>query len=173
MASSRDTTSPPLSRYQKKRDFTVTPEPASTTASATNAEYPGFVIQKHCATRLHYDFRLEHDGVLLSWTGPKGPCYDPREKRMAVHVEAHPVDYANFEGSIPKKQYGAGTVIVWDRGTWEVVGDASKSMEAGKLVSIYTEKSSPGCGSSYEYRNQTTNKTSGCFSRSAMRGRAR
>jgi len=134
MASSRDTTSPPLSRYRKKRDFTVTPEPAASTASVTNAGNSGFVIQKHWASRLHYDFRLELDGVLLSWAVPKGPCYDPNEKRMAVHVEDHPIDYAGFEGTIPKKQYGAGTVIVWDRGTWEPVGDASNGMEVGKLV---------------------------------------
>ncbi|KAK42510.1 ATP-dependent DNA ligase, partial [Caballeronia jiangsuensis] len=91
-------------------------------------------MQKHWASRLHYDFRLEHNGVLLSWAVPKGPCYDPAKKQMAVHVEDHPVDYASFEGTIPPKQYGAGTVIVWDRGTWEPVGDADKGMEAGKLI---------------------------------------
>jgi bifunctional non-homologous end joining protein LigD len=135
MASSRDATSPPLSRYRKKRDFLVTPEPsASTPSRSDSAGNLGFVVQKHWASRLHYDFRLELDGVLLSWAVPKGPCYDPKEKRMAVHVEDHPVDYAEFEGTIPKRQYGAGTVIVWDRGTWEPVGDASKGLEAGKLV---------------------------------------
>jgi bifunctional non-homologous end joining protein LigD len=91
-------------------------------------------VQKHWASRLHYDFRLELDGVQLSWAIPKGPCYDPSEKRLAVHVEDHPIDYAGFEGTIPPKQYGAGTVIVWDHGTWEPIGDAVKGMEVGKLV---------------------------------------
>ena len=135
MASSRNTPAPPLSRYHKKRDFTVTPEPPPSTASGHRQDGSlGFVVQKHWASRLHYDFRLELDGVLLSWAVPKAPCYDPKGKRMAVHVEDHPVDYAAFEGTIPKKQYGAGTVIVWDRGTWEPVGDASKGLENGKLV---------------------------------------
>ncbi|WP_459252034.1 DNA polymerase ligase N-terminal domain-containing protein [Paraburkholderia azotifigens] len=83
---------------------------------------------------MHYDFRLEHDGVLMSWVVPKGPCYDPKEKRMAIHVEDHPVEYSEFEGTIPKKQYGAGTVIVWDRGTWEPASDPKVGMSTGKLV---------------------------------------
>jgi bifunctional non-homologous end joining protein LigD len=125
----------PLARYRKKRDFTVTPEPSSSAPEVgASAGRLRFVIQKHWASRLHYDFRLELDGVLLSWAVPKGPCYDPSKKQMAVHVEDHPVDYANFEGIIPPKQYGAGTVIVWDRGTWEPVGDAAKGMDAGKLL---------------------------------------
>jgi bifunctional non-homologous end joining protein LigD len=135
MASPLETKSPPLSRYRRKRDFAVTPEPSASTASASGSgNSSGFVVQKHWASRLHYDFRLELDGVLLSWAVPKGPCYDPKAKRMAVHVEDHPVDYAAFEGTIPPKQYGAGTVIVWDRGTWEPVGDPRKGMKAGKLV---------------------------------------
>lgn len=134
MVSSPDTRQP-LARYRRKRDFTVTPEPSSSAPEA-HASVGGlrFVIQKHWASRLHYDFRLELDGVLLSWAVPKGPCYDPSKKQMAVHVEDHPVDYANFEGTIPPKQYGAGTVIVWDRGTWEPVGDAADGMNAGKLL---------------------------------------
>src|SRR5437868_8182434 len=122
----------PLQRYTAKRNFAVTPEPPG--EPAARAEALSFVIQKHWATRLHYDFRLELDGVLLSWAVPKGPCFDPAEKRMAVHVEDHPVSYGSFEGTIPPKQYGAGTVIVWDRGTWEPVGDPRDGMAKGKLL---------------------------------------
>ena len=126
----------PLTRYRRKRDFRVTPEPVaqvSEPASQAGVQL-SFVIQKHWASRLHYDFRLELDGVLVSWAVPKGPCFDPAEKRMAVHVEDHPLDYASFEGTIPPKQYGAGTVIVWDRGRWEPVGDPRAGMAEGKLV---------------------------------------
>jgi bifunctional non-homologous end joining protein LigD len=135
MVTTRNTTARPLSRYSKMRDFQVTPEPApsSTNASARQGHLR-FVVQKHWASRLHYDFRLELRGALLSWAVPKGPCYDPKEKRMAVRVEDHPVEYSTFEGTIPRKQYGAGTVIVWDRGTWEAVGDPQEGMNAGKLV---------------------------------------
>ncbi len=122
----------PLQRYAAKRNFSVTPEPHA--AAAAQAGALSFVVQKHWASRLHYDFRLELDGVLLSWAVPKGPCFDPKEMRMAVHVEDHPVSYAGFEGTIPPKQYGAGTVIVWDRGSWEPVGDPRDGMAKGKLV---------------------------------------
>lgn len=133
MAANSDRTRPPLPAYEKKRDFNVTPEPR-VDGRSTASQHLSFVIQKHWARRLHYDFRLELDGVLLSWAVPKGPSYDPQEKRMAIHVEDHPVEYANFEGTIPPKQYGAGTVIVWDQGTWEPVGDPHEGLIAGKLV---------------------------------------
>ena len=121
----------PLRRYGEKRNFTRTSEPKPVLAARAGRS---FVIQKHWASRLHYDFRLEHDGVLLSWAVPKGPSFDPAEKRMAVHVEDHPVGYGGFEGTIPPKQYGAGKVIVWDQGTWEPLGDPSEGMRQGKLV---------------------------------------
>ena len=121
-----------LAPYRRKRDFARTPEPEPTASKA--GERLSFVVQKHAATRLHYDFRLEFDGVLWSWAVPKGPSFDPAEKRMAVHVEDHPVSYGSFEGTIPPKQYGAGHVIVWDRGTWEPVNDARAGIAQGKLV---------------------------------------
>ena len=120
-----------LAPYFEKRDFSVTSEPQGGKPSA--AEALSFVIQKHAASRLHYDFRLELDGTLKSWAVPKGPSLDPNDKRMAVHVEDHPIDYGGFEGTIPAGQYGAGEVIVWDRGTWEPVGDARAGYRAGKL----------------------------------------
>ena len=105
-----------LARYWARRDFNATTEPRGgdeTGASSTGAL--SFVVQKHAASRLHYDFRLELDGVLLSWAVPKGPSYDPADKQIAIHVEDHPLAYGSFEGTIPKGQYGAGSVIVWDR----------------------------------------------------------
>ncbi|HYC38404.1 MAG TPA: DNA ligase D [Usitatibacter sp.] len=120
-----------LSTYWKKRDFGITGEPRGEVART--GKRLSFVIQKHAATRLHYDFRLELDGVLKSWAVPKGPSFDPRVRRMAVHTEDHPMSYAGFEGVIPKGQYGAGTVIVWDRGSWEPVGDPREGYRKGKL----------------------------------------
>lgn len=120
-----------LAHYHRKRDFTKTPEPR--TGGKTAKGTLSFVVQKHHASRLHYDFRLELDGTLKSWAVPKGPCLDPQVKRMAVRVEDHPLSYGGFEGTIPPGQYGAGTVIVWDRGSWQPEGDARAALAAGKL----------------------------------------
>src|SRR5664279_2025714 len=125
----------PLARYHEKRDFKLTSEPAAALGKrpGKRARALSFVIQKHWASRLHYDFRLELDGVLLSWAVPKGPSYDPSKMHMAIHVEDHPLSYASFEGTIPPRQYGAGTVIVWDRGSWEPIGDPREGMQKGKV----------------------------------------
>ncbi len=120
-----------LQKYWTKRDFGVTSEPKGAVTKPGKAL--NFVIQKHAARRLHYDFRLELDGTLKSWAVPKGPSLDPADKRMAVHVEDHPLAYATFEGVIPPGQYGAGTVIVWDRGVWIPTGDAHEGYRQGKL----------------------------------------
>lgn len=121
-----------LATYRTRRDFARTPEPGA--AEAPAGATLQFVIQKHDATRLHYDFRLEWGGVLLSWAVPKGPSFDPADKRMAVRTEDHPLAYAAFEGTIPEGQYGAGSVIVWDRGSWQPVGDVDDGLAQGKLV---------------------------------------
>ncbi|HTH10817.1 MAG TPA: DNA ligase D [Acidovorax sp.] len=131
-AAVKSTTSNPLARYWAKRNFNVTTEPRGEDTAPGDALH--FVIQKHAASRLHYDFRLELDGVLVSWAVPKGPSFDPSDKRMAIHVEDHPISYGSFEGTIPPKQYGAGTVIVWDNGWWQPVGDPHEGLKKGKLV---------------------------------------
>src|SRR5436305_3038184 len=111
-----------LREYKRKRDFKATPEPGSVDrqqSTVNPAEQPRFVIQEHSATRLHWDLRLEHDGTLLSWAIPNGIPQDPKENRKGVHTEDHPLEYLDFEGVIPKGSYGAGTMKIWDRGTYE------------------------------------------------------
>src|SRR5436190_24205648 len=119
-----------LQEYKRKRHFNRTPEPAGKERSK---EGHSFVVQKHAASHLQYDLRLELDGVLKSWAVPKGPSLDPTVKRLAMHVEDHPVDYGAFEGIIPQGEYGAGTVMLWDRGNWEPVGDPHEGYRTGKL----------------------------------------
>lgn len=119
-----------LSEYHRKRDFRVTPEPRGEEKSAAGRS---FVVQKHAATRLHYDFRLEMEGVLKSWAVPKGPCLDPAQKRLAMQTEDHPVDYGSFEGIIPAGEYGGGMVLLWDHGTWEPLEDAERALREGRL----------------------------------------
>ncbi len=121
----------PLAQYNAKRDFKLTPEPAGKVAKG---EGNRFIVQKHDATRLHYDFRLEVDGVLKSWAVTKGPSADPADKRLAVRTEDHPMSYADFEGVIPKGEYGGGSVMLWDRGTWApIAGKSAKDIEKGHL----------------------------------------
>ncbi|MGH7543011.1 MAG: DNA ligase D [Gemmatimonadota bacterium] len=127
----------PLRPYRAKRSPSGTPEPGVDAAPAGSTRDVGggvFVIHQHAATRLHYDLRLEHGGVLLSWAVPKGPALDPSEKRLAVHVEDHPREYASFEGVIPEGNYGAGAMILWDRGSWRPLEDPSTGMDKGKLL---------------------------------------
>lgn len=119
---------PTLAEYERKRDFSKTPEPAGK-ADVTPSQRLRFVIQKHAATRLHYDLRLEYEGVFLSWAVTRGPSLDPEQKRLAVETEPHPLDYGDFEGTIPKGQYGGGTVMLWDRGYWE--SDPAKPIDKG------------------------------------------
>jgi bifunctional non-homologous end joining protein LigD len=121
-----------LERYREKRNFRATPEPRGRVARGKAKEL-SFVIQKHAASHLHYDFRLELNGVLLSWAVPKGPSLDPHDKRLAMHVEDHPLEYGGFEGIIPPRQYGSGTVMVWDRGTWHPIGDPVAGYQKGHL----------------------------------------
>jgi bifunctional non-homologous end joining protein LigD len=124
-----------LNEYRKKRDFKISPEPSGEKASPKNPKSSLiYVVQKHRASHLHYDFRLEFRGALLSWAIPKGPSLDPSVKRLAMHVEDHPVDYGGFEGTIPEGEYGGGTVMVWDKGTWSPESpDVAAALEKGDL----------------------------------------
>jgi bifunctional non-homologous end joining protein LigD len=122
-----------LAEYNRRRSFSVTPEPAGK-LGRVRKEALEFVIQKHRASSLHYDFRLEHDGVMLSWAVPKGPSLDPSNKRFAMQTEDHPIEYNRFEGVIPEGEYGGGTVMIWDRGTWEPeVEDVDRALAKGDL----------------------------------------
>ncbi|HEX5010516.1 MAG TPA: non-homologous end-joining DNA ligase, partial [Planctomycetota bacterium] len=124
----------PLAEYARKRDFTRTAEPGPRAGRGRARRRPlSFCVQEHAASRLHWDFRLELDGVLVSWAVPKGPSLDPADKRLAVHVEDHPLDYGGFEGVITEGEYGGGTVMLWDRGTWEPLEDARAGLRKGSL----------------------------------------
>jgi bifunctional non-homologous end joining protein LigD len=124
----------PLSEYRRKRNFERSPEPGgSDRPDAEPSSNRRFFIQKHAARRLHFDLRLELGGVLKSWAVPKGPSVDPGVRRLAVHVEDHPLEYGSFEGTIPREEYGGGTVLVWDRGSWLPGGDPDTAYRKGRL----------------------------------------
>jgi len=132
-----------LNEYRKKRNFAATPEPQGATGAEKKGNKPRiYTVQKHMATHLHYDLRLEWRGVLLSWAVPKGPSLDPAVKRLAMQTEDHPVEYADFEGVIPAGEYGAGTVMLWDKGTWQPESaDVDASLQAGEIkFTLYGKK---------------------------------
>jgi bifunctional non-homologous end joining protein LigD len=147
-----------LKEYTKKRHFNLSPEPSGKSAQLKKQDSLIFVVQKHRATALHYDFRLEWDGVLLSWAVPKGPSLDSSVKRLAMQVEDHPVEYASFEGVIPEGEYGGGTVMVWDEGTWTpespdvnaalAKGDLKFTLQGKKLRGSWVLVRTHGWGSS-------------------------
>jgi len=152
-----------LSLYRQKRDFTKTVEPSGKAAIAA-AEYPRFVIQKHAATRLHYDLRLEVDGVFKSWAVTKGPSLDPADKRLAVETEDHPLEYGDFEGTIPKGEYGGGSVMLWDRGFWAADGDPATALRKGELASRLPARScrEAGCSCACATTASAASAPTGC-----------
>src|SRR4051812_20592546 len=149
-----------LSLYQAKRDFTKTAEPSGK-ARVKPAEYPRFVIQKHAASRLHYDVRLEVDGVFKSWAVTKGPSLDASDRRLAVEVEDHPLDYGDFEGTIPQGEYGGGTVQMWDRGFWipQTNQDPEDPLDAGELKFVTAGKRMRGSWVLVKIRNNRGRET--------------
>lgn len=144
-----------LTEYYKKRDFKKTSEPNE----EAPIDFGGsiFVVQKHHASHLHYDFRLAIDGVLKSWAIPKGPSTNPKDKRLAVMTEDHPLAYAEFEGIIPKGEYGAGTVEIWDRGTWEAISDVALGLQQRKLEFILHGKKLHGTWVLIGFKNDHKN----------------
>src|SRR3982750_1561317 len=137
-------TSAPLAEYKRKRDFSKTAEPEGK-PTAKRGRALRFVVQKHAASHLHYDFRLELDGVMKSWAVPKGPSYDPSVKRLAMEVEDHPISYNSFEGTIPQGEYGGGTGMLWDKGTYEAIDDGGvdalrEGYERGNLKFVLNGK---------------------------------
>lgn len=148
-----------LNVYQKKRNFNKSLEPSGSAKSTVSKKpaAPIFVVQKHHASHLHYDFRLELGGVLKSWAIPKGPSLKPQDKRLAVMTEDHPLEYANFSGEIPEGEYGAGTVAIWDRGTWEPIGKPEDGIKAGKLVFLLHGKKMRGEWVLLRFKNEPKN----------------
>ena len=129
-----------LQEYVRKRDFEKTPEPAPGSTVSSTTHGGRFFIQRHNATRLHYDFRLEIDGTLKSWAVPKGPSLDPAMKHLAAMVEDHPLDYGDFEGNIPKGQYGGGSVMLWDRGTFELIGEEDGLAQIARRSEVHSAR---------------------------------
>ncbi|MEI8055342.1 MAG: DNA polymerase ligase N-terminal domain-containing protein [bacterium] len=144
-----------LAEYHKKRNFKKTSEPSG--EALVRALQNIFVVQKHQASHLHYDFRLAIDGVLKSWAVPKGPSLNPKDKRLAVMTEDHPLEYANFEGAIPEGEYGAGTVEIWDKGTWEPINDVQVGLSQRKLEFILHGKKLNGAWVLVGFKNDPKN----------------
>lgn len=133
-----------LAEYNRKRHFGVTPEPPGRLPARREARPLRFVVQKHRAGHLHYDFRLEHEGVMLSWAVPKGPSLDPPVKRLAMQTEPHPIDYNQFEGVIPEGEYGGGTVMIWDHGVWAPMDDMRRMLAKGEIKLVLLGKKLKG-----------------------------